>query len=294
MTEVTGPVTGPVQVTGQVLTVKGVGAYCHLTLVAPGVAESFRPGSFVALSVGGGMSERQMRRTFPIYRVRASGAYGGTVEVVFEATEAGTRWLTQLDPSATLDVVGPLGRPFALPKEPVPCTLVGGGEGSAPLFALADRLRERGCTVHMVLVAGAEQRLFGALEAKRAARSILVTTEDGSMGQRGGVAEVLPGLLDRTGTDVVYACGPREMLHAVARAAEAHGAWSQTAVCLPMPCGTGVCMACVLPVVGGDGITRMVRSCIEGPVFRGDRVRWDDIGSVPEDTWGRSRPGSGS
>jgi dihydroorotate dehydrogenase electron transfer subunit len=57
-----------------------------------------------------------------------------------------------------------------------------------------------------------------------------------------------------------------------------------------MPCGTGVCQACVLPVVGEDGETRMVRACTEGPVFRGDRVRWRDLGTVPSGTWGAPAP----
>ena len=58
-----------------------------------------------------------------------------------------------------------------------------------------------------------------------------------------------------------------------------------------MACGIGVCMTCVLPVVGDDGCTRMVRSCVEGPVFPGDRVRWADVGTVPVDTVGA--PGGG-
>ena len=53
-----------------------------------------------------------------------------------------------------------------------------------------------------------------------------------------------------------------------------------------MACGIGVCMTCVLPVVGTDGITRMVRSCTDGPVFRGERVRWDDVGTIPFDAFG--------
>jgi dihydroorotate dehydrogenase electron transfer subunit len=57
-----------------------------------------------------------------------------------------------------------------------------------------------------------------------------------------------------------------------------------------MACGIGVCMTCVLPVVGEDGITRMVRSCVEGPVFAGDRLRWDALfegaGAVPADALG--------
>jgi dihydroorotate dehydrogenase electron transfer subunit len=53
-----------------------------------------------------------------------------------------------------------------------------------------------------------------------------------------------------------------------------------------MACGIGVCMTCVLPVIGDDGRTRMARSCVEGPVFLADRVRWDDVGTVPHDTVG--------
>jgi dihydroorotate dehydrogenase electron transfer subunit len=78
------------------------------------------------------------------------------------------------------------------------------------------------------------------------------------------------------------------VLHGVALAAETHGAWSQTAVAVPDGCGTGLCLTCVLPVVGEDGGTRMVRACAEGPVFRGDRVRWGDVGSIPADARGAS------
>jgi len=53
-----------------------------------------------------------------------------------------------------------------------------------------------------------------------------------------------------------------------------------------MACGIGVCMTCVLPVVGEDGVTRMSRSCVDGPVFDHDRVRWDDVGTVPADALG--------
>jgi dihydroorotate dehydrogenase electron transfer subunit len=53
-----------------------------------------------------------------------------------------------------------------------------------------------------------------------------------------------------------------------------------------MACGVGVCMTCVLPVIGADGQTRMARSCVDGPVFRGDRIRWDALGTVPTDALG--------
>lgn len=277
---------GPLQQRAEVLSLKRVGAYHHLTLVAPGVAERFRPGQFAALAVGGPESALLLRRSFSIYRVRDSGTYGGTVEVVFAVTGKGTAWLADRAPHDVIDVVAPLGRPFALPKEAVSCALVAGGYGSAPMFALSGRLLERGCAVHMVLGASTESRLFGALEARRSAQSVTVTTEDGSVGIKGRVTDVLPEVVERTGSAVVYACGPMGMLAAVAQVAEDAGAWSQCAVEEAMACGVGVCMTCVLPVIGEDGRTRMVRSCVEGPVFRGDRVRWSDVGTVPEGTLG--------
>jgi dihydroorotate dehydrogenase electron transfer subunit len=277
---------GPVQVEAEVFSNKRVGDYHHLTLVADGVAERTRPGNFVALAIGGESSAALLRRSFSVYRVRRAGVYGGTVELVVAAVGTGTRWLAALRPHDRVDLVGPLGKPFSLPQEPIACALVGGGYGSAPMFALAERLRERGCQVHMVIGAATESRLFGVLDARRAASSVTVTTVDGSVGIRGLVTDPLPDLLDRASVEVVYACGPMGMLAAVARVAAEHGAWCQTAVEESMACGVGVCMTCVLPVVGDDGVTRMVRSCVDGPVFAGDRVRWADVGTVPAGTYG--------
>jgi dihydroorotate dehydrogenase electron transfer subunit len=288
-------VSGVVQVTGEVIATRRAGAYQHLTLVAPGVAELARPGQFVALAVGGPTSGNLLRRCFSIHRVKPSGTYGGTVDVVVAAHGPGTQWLTRLRVHDPVDVVAPLGRPFPLPAEPVPCVLVGGGYGSAPLFWLAEALRERGCHVEMVLGAASEDRLFGVVEARRTADGVSVTTDDGSAGRRGWVSDVLGEVVDRTGAGVVYGCGPMAMLRSVTEIATAHGAVAQVAVEESMACGVGVCMTCVLPVTGNDGVTRMVRSCVEGPVFRGDRVRWDafgeGIGRVPADAVGAPRVG---
>jgi dihydroorotate dehydrogenase electron transfer subunit len=276
----------PVQVRGAVLSTRRVGAYHHMALVAPGIAEHTRPGQFVALAVGGPDTALVLRRAFSIYRVSTRGVYGGTVEVVFAAVGPGTRWLAAQQQHTPVDVVGPLGRPFSLPRDKVSATLVGGGYGSAPLFALAEQLLHRGSRVDFVLGAANQDRLFGALDAKRMASSVAVTTDDGSAGTRGVVTDVLPGVLQRSQADVVYACGPMGMLAAVTRVAAEHGVAAQCAVEESMACGIGVCMTCVLPVEGDDGVTRMVRSCVEGPVFLGDRVRWDAVGTVPADAYG--------
>lgn len=281
-----------VQVRGEVLSTRRVGDYHALTVVAPGIAEGARPGHFVSIAVGGEHSSMLLRRAFSIYRVQERGVYGGTVEIVFSVEGKGTAWLAERRAHDALDVVGPLGRPFALPKEPVATTLVGGGYGSAPLFTLAEQLRARGCRVDFVIGASTEARLFGALEAKRMSTQVAITTEDGSIGDRGRVTDVLPAMLRRANTDVVYACGPMPMLRAVHALAVAFGAHSQCAVEEAMACGVGVCMTCVLPVVGEDGRSRLVRSCVDGPVFDGDRIRWDDIGSgvVPPDIVGAPQP----
>lgn len=282
---------GPVQVRGEVVALRRAGAYFRLVLLAPEVAPRVKPGHFVALAVGGPESSMLLRRAFSVYRAEEAGGHGGTVEIVFAVSGRGTAWLSRLHVGDSVDIVGPLGKPFALPREPVSCVLVAGGYGSAPLFGLADGLRERGCAVHMVFGAATDERLFGLLEAKRAAESLTVTTDDGSRGQRGMVSDVLPGVLAETGSEVIYACGPMGMLAAVTTIAQQAGVHCQVAVEESMACGIGVCMTCVLPVVGDDGRTQMVRSCVDGPVFRGDRVRWADVGTVPPDTVGAAAMG---
>jgi len=290
------------QVTGELIDTRRVGAYHHLTFVAPEVAELARPGQFVAVAVGGDTSANLLRRCFSIHKVSSTpevssfhkvspkGTSGGTVEVVVAARGPGTRWLTDLKAHDEVDIVGPLGRGFPMPAEPVPCVLVGGGYGSAPLFWLAAALRERGCHVEMVLGAATMDQLFGVDEARRAADGCTVTTDDGSVGIKGWVSDVLPDVISRSGADLVYGCGPMAMLKSVTDIATAHGAVAQVAVEESMACGIGVCMTCVMPVTGDDGLTRMARSCVDGPVFRGDRIRWEAFENgrcrVPEDAYG--------
>jgi len=277
---------GPIQVTGEVLSLRRVGAYWQLSMVASGIAERTRPGQFVALAVGGPQTSMVLRRSFAIYQVAEHGVFGGTVDVVFSVAGKGTQWLADLRPRDRLDVVGPLGRPFRLPSAAEPAVLVGGGYGSAPLFGLAAALRSRGCPVDFVIGAGGADRLFGVLAAKRIASTVSVTTDDGSVGNRGRVSDVLPAAIERSGAEVVYACGPMPMLRAVAAVARLYDLPCQVAVEESMACGIGVCMTCVLPIVGDDGVTRMARSCVEGPVFSADRVRFEDLGTVPHDALG--------
>ncbi|MEU8249342.1 dihydroorotate dehydrogenase electron transfer subunit [Nonomuraea sp. NPDC048916] len=278
------------QVTGTVLTTRRVDAYHALTVVAPGIAERYRPGHFVSVAVGGAHTSMVTRRALTVHDVKSD--YGGTVELVFTVRGPGTAWLAERRARDTLDLVGPLGRPFPLPRDPVHCVLVGSEYGSAVLFPVADALMERGCRVDFVLGGAGADRVFGAMRARRMAATTTLTTEDGSLGLRGKVTDALPSVIADTRADVVYACGPMETLRAVTAVAIEFDIPVQVAVEESMACGIGVCMTCVLPVIGDDGVTRMLRACAEGPVFRGERVRFEDVGTIPFDALGA--PGGGA
>lgn len=277
---------GALQVKAEVLSLKRVGAYYHLIFTAPGIAERAKPGNFVAIAVGGAETSMLLRRSFSIYQATPRGTYGGTVEIIFAVAGKGTAWMSKLSAHDTLDVVGPLGKPFGLPKEPINALLVGGGYGSAPLFSLAEALRARGCRVDTVIGAATAERLFGHLDGRRHSNSLTITTDDGSLGIQGRVTDPLGELIEKHNVDVIYACGPMPMLKAIAAIGVERRVITQCAVEEAMACGVGVCMTCVMPVRGRDGIVRMSRSCIEGPVFDGQAVLWDQVGTVPPDALG--------
>ncbi len=255
----------------EVLATRRAGAYRHLTLAARGIPERFRPGTFVAASVA---PTQMARRALWIHRVAETGTFGPTLDVVVEPRGTGGRWLADLGVGSRLEITGPLGRPFTIPREPVACLLVGEGCSAAPLFPLAERLRERRAPVTFVLAGADESHLLAPREARRMARAVQVVTADGSVGTRGGVMTVLRAAIEATQAAVVYAAGPTAMLRAVAEAAEQAGVQSQVALEHPLPCGTGLCRGCVIDVRDADGDAHQVRACLDGPVLPGDRVDW--------------------
>jgi len=266
----------------QVLRVVRDGTYTRLAVHAPAIAEIARPGQFVAFAVGGPASGLMLRRSFSIARVGPAG----TIEVVVAAVGPGTRWLTARVAGDRVDITGPLGRAFPLPVAAEPgsgprALLVGGGYGSAPLFALAGALRQRGCHISMALGAASEHKLYGVPEARRVSDVCSIATDDGSAGIVGRVTSAFDPTLAEI--DVVYACGPMAMLAAVARLAKSAGIPSYIAVEEAMACGIGVCMTCVLPVLpkgGAAADVRMIRACTDGPVFPGEAVQFDLIGQA--------------
>lgn len=269
----------------EVLSAKKWGAYQSITLVAPKIADEASPGQFVQIAVPPGR-DILLRRPFSIAQASRKGGWAGTLEIAFATIGPGTAWLAQVEAHDFLDVIGPLGTPFPYPREKSNCLLVGGGYGAAPLYFLAQELRSKGHRVDMIVGARDQERVFKAVEAKRLSVHVALTTEDGSLGERGIVTDVLPGMASRSHTDVVYACGPNAMLRAVAEFCAQQGLPSQVAVEELMACGLGICWTCVVPVIQKDGKSwDYLRSCADGPVFNGARVWWEKwLGGKPVST----------
>ena len=269
----------------EVLSAKKWGAYHSITLVAPKIAEDASPGQFVQIAVPPGR-DILLRRPFSIAQASRKGGWAGTLEIAFSAVGPGTEWLAEVQAHDFLDVIGPLGTPYPFPREKSNCMLVGGGYGAAPLYFLAQELRSKGHRVDMVVGARDQERVFKAVEAKRLSVHVALTTEDGSLGEKGIVTDVLPGMISKSHSDVVYACGPNAMLRAVAEYCAQQGVPSQVAVEELMACGLGVCWTCVVPVIQKDGKSwDYLRSCVDGPVFNGARVWWEKwLGGKPVST----------
>jgi len=275
-----------VQKSVEVLSNKKVGSYHHMVFSVGEMALSAKPGNFVAISVGGPNSAMVLRRAFAIYRASDRGNYGGTIELVVAAHGSGSKWLSERAIHERVDMVGPLGTAFGIPTDQVNALLVGGGYGSAPLFGLAEVLKQRGCRVDIVLGASTANKIYAPLEGKRSVNTMTLTTEDGSAGITGRVTDVMPGLIQKNSVDIIYSCGPMAMLEAVDAIAQGAGIMHQCAVEESMACGIGVCMTCVIPLRDDAGVIRMQRTCIEGPVVDGSKVIWGNLRSIPQGTLG--------
>jgi dihydroorotate dehydrogenase electron transfer subunit len=241
----------------RLLTVTGVdehGAYRVLRVADPDGPEP-APGQFAMLAAverwGGGEDERPyLPRACSIARWDA-----GESHFLLEDVGPGTRRLCELRAGESLWVLGPLGVGFTSPHDGRRAILVGGGVGIAPLTILQD-----------TLVADATV-LLGFRDAARARgaellRGARVASDDGSVGHRGLVTELLARELRRDPHAVVYACGPARMLEAVRALCEQRAVPAQLALEAGMACGFGACYGCVVPTRDGG----YLRVCIDGPV----------------------------
>ena len=257
----------------EVLSSRPTGAFQSVTLVAPEIAEQARPGQFVEV----GMPDDRrsvLRRPLFIHQASRRGGWAGTVELVVERAGPGTSWLADVKAHEFVDLIGPLGNGFGFPKL-TNCLLFAQGYGAAPLYFLGEELRARGKRVDMMVVATSQDRLLKPIEGKRLAHSITIVTDDGSVGEQGDPLEMLAEVMERYGTEVVYAVGARDLVRRVAEHCRAHRIPTQVALEELMACGIGLCYTCVIPVIQAGGGSEHVRSCVDGPVFNAGRVLWD-------------------
>ena len=251
-----------------------IGVYHQLVLEIGDLVKYVKPGNFIAISVGGETSKMVLRRAFAISRINDRG----TIELIISPQGSGSKWLCSQSEGAAIDVITPLGTSFGIPTEPVTALLVGGGYGSAPLFGLAEVLKNRGCRVVMALGASTAAKIYAPLEGKRAATLLKIFTEDGSAGEQGRVTDALSNLISEYDVRVIYSCGPMPMLEALSEIAVNHDIAHQCAVEESMACGVGICMTCVMPVKSSTGEIKNLRSCIDGPVMDGEAVQWQLVG----------------
>ena len=262
------------QISAEILSNKKLGPYHHMVFAVGDVAAHAKPGNFVAISVGGEASSMILRRAFAIYRAIDKGMLGGTIELVVAPHGAGSKWLTKLNVGDFVDLIAPLGTAFGIPTSNANAMLIGGGYGSAPLFALAEVLKNRGCRVDMVLGASTASKIYAPLEGKRSVSSLTLTTDDGSTGIHGKITESIPRLIREFGTEVIYSCGPMAMIENIDKIAKEFDIVHQCSVEESMACGIGVCMTCVVPMKVNDEV-KMIRTCIDGPVMDGSAIIWD-------------------
>jgi dihydroorotate dehydrogenase electron transfer subunit len=263
------------RVRAEVLNARKLGGYHSITLVAPEVAERVRPGQFISVAMPAGRTFL-LRRHFSVHQASRRGGWAGTLEFVFDPLGPGTGWLSEVRAHRFLDVIGPLGKPFSYPAKLHSCLLVSEGHGSAPLYFLAQELRERGKRVDMLVGAETQDRMFKPIEGKRLAQSIALLTDDGSLGEQGTVLDALPQVVETTGAQVIYAAARRSTLRGIAEFCGARGIPSQVALEEQMACGTGLCFVCTVPVIRKDGSGYdNLRTCTDGPVFNPARVLWE-------------------
>jgi dihydroorotate dehydrogenase electron transfer subunit len=252
--------------------------YNVLSLAAPGVAAEAAPGQFVMIRAGSG-HDPLLRRPFSVFEVirDRSGTPTG-ISLLNKRIGVSTELLYTAQPGEGVGCLGPLGRPFSIVDRPTEAWMVAGGVGLAPFAALAETLRARGVISVLFYGARSGPELFHLDFFRNLGIELVLTTEDGSLGERGRIVAPLERRLSSHSRDVpvmVYACGPEGMLAAAAKTAAGHGRACQVSVERIMGCGLGGCYSCVVPVRGDDGRFHHVRSCIAGPVLAGDQVRWD-------------------
>lgn len=237
------------------------------------------PGQFVEVRVDGSPStflRRPISINFVDYEQNELWLLVATVG-------DGTRRMASLKAGDTLNCMLPLGNGFSIQSGEAAmykaCSqsgktalggrlLVGGGVGVAPLLYLGACLKKSGVEPTFLLGARTKNDLLMLSEFEKYGR-VLVTTEDGSMGERGFVTN--HSVLQQEQFDLIQCCGPTPMMKAVARYARQKDIDCEVSLENLMACGLGACLCCVEKTTEGN-----LCVCKEGPVFNINRLLWQN------------------
>ena len=223
---------------------------------------------------------------------------GGAVEleIIHRVVGLGTDWMAHLSPGDDVNILGPLGNRFTLPRENETALLVGGGVGIPPMLYLADALASRGLKGIAFFGALCADLLPVALSGQAKADEptlcvdrlgeldipAAISTDDGSVGYKGFVTDALESFLNqqtaRNNKPVLYTCGPEPMMKRVAQIGATRNIPVQVAVERAMACGMGTCQSCCIrakvPADIDPSGWRYKLACTDGPIFAGDQLLW--------------------
>ena len=269
----------PVDVAAEILSNRALSAdYNVLGLSAPAIASAAQPGQFVMIKVGSSL-DPLLRRPFSVFEIlRGNDGAPAGITILSKRIGPSTTVIYAARPGQIAAVLGPLGRPFTVVDAPSEAWMVAGGVGLAPFAALAEALRARQVKTTLFYGARRGDELFYLDFFRTLGVELVLTTEDGSAGERGRIVAPLDRRLSSRTPDapvMIYACGPEGMLAATAKTAAKYSRPCQVSVERVMGCGMGGCYSCVVPMRGDDGKFHHVRSCMAGPVLPADQIRWD-------------------
>lgn len=219
-----------------------------------------RPGQFFMVGVGES-NDPLLKRPFCFF-----GKNGDSIRILYRVRGKGTTLLSRLRPGDVLNVVGPLGNAWPRAGASRIPLIVAGGIGIASVFPLATSLGKKSVVVY----GGRNRDELPMLDELRAVcQDLHTTTEDGSTGIKGTVMDALSSM-EIDGSCVIYACGPKGMLKAVAGFASEKGLSGYASLEEKMACGMGACLGCAVKTRKG-----IKEVCTDGPVFRLEDVVWE-------------------
>jgi dihydroorotate dehydrogenase electron transfer subunit len=235
-----------------------------LTLSLPDGAPEPLPGQFYMIEVNKG-SDPLLKRAFSLFRRTSEG-----FQVMYRIQGRGTSLLREMKTEDTLEVLGPLGTPYPLPYGDQVPLVVAGGIGIASVFPFLQAYKGK---ASLFYGARSGDEVFMLDEMRTTGREVYISTDDGSMGTKGNIVDLLDNYLEENSTDirkfVLYACGPHSMLKSVSKIAALRGMTAYISMEEHMACGLGACLGCV-----GKTKTGYKRVCKEGPVFNSEEIEW--------------------